>query len=157
MLAVSGTLDATMYGAGTLDEAMNRRSIYFMVKRSQLIPLMMLFDAPDSLQGIGNRPNTTIAPQALAMLNNPHIERYAQNFAGKIAEPAKSSLQAGVTRAYLLALGRAPTPIELPTATTFVESQRSSYAAAGKPDPLVPALADFCQTLFALSEFIYVE
>ena len=53
MLAVSGRLDPTMYGPGTLDERQQRRSVYFTVKRSQLIPMMMLFDAPDALQGIG--------------------------------------------------------------------------------------------------------
>ena len=35
MLAVSGTLDPTLYGPGTLDEGHTRRSIYFMVKRRQ--------------------------------------------------------------------------------------------------------------------------
>ena len=34
MLAVSGLLDRTMYGKGTLDEAMFRRSIYFEIKRA---------------------------------------------------------------------------------------------------------------------------
>ena len=51
MLAVRGTLDATMFGPGTLDEAQRRRSIYFTIKRSQLIPMMMLFDAPDAAAG----------------------------------------------------------------------------------------------------------
>ena len=70
MLAVSGVLDETMFGPGTLDQGMRRRSIYFTVKRSQLIPLMTLFDVPDSLQGLGSRGATTVAPEALAMMNN---------------------------------------------------------------------------------------
>ena len=36
MLAVSGVLDETMFGPGTLDQRALRRSIYFTVKRSQL-------------------------------------------------------------------------------------------------------------------------
>ena len=44
MLSVSGLLDERMFGAGTLDEKMRRRSIYFFVKRSQLVPMMTLFD-----------------------------------------------------------------------------------------------------------------
>ena len=66
MLAASGPLDETMFGPGTLDEGQRRRSIYFTIKRSQLIPLMVLFDAPEPLQGVAARPSTTIAPQALA-------------------------------------------------------------------------------------------
>ena len=53
MLAVRGLLDRRMFGPGTLDEDQQRRSIYFTVKRSQLIPMMVLFDAPDALQGLG--------------------------------------------------------------------------------------------------------
>ncbi|HEV7223138.1 MAG TPA: DUF1553 domain-containing protein, partial [Pirellulales bacterium] len=65
ILSVGGLLDERMFGPGTLDENQKRRSIYFFIKRSKLIPMMVLFDAPDSLSGIGVRPNTTIAPQAL--------------------------------------------------------------------------------------------
>ncbi|MFY8200430.1 MAG: DUF1553 domain-containing protein, partial [Pirellula staleyi] len=42
ILATSGQLDRTLFGAGTLDESMKRRSIYFFVKRSQLIPFMQV-------------------------------------------------------------------------------------------------------------------
>ena len=61
MLAVGGTLDATMFGPGTLDEGHRRRSIYFTIKRSQLIPMLILFDAPDSLQGLGG---AVLAPRS---------------------------------------------------------------------------------------------
>jgi hypothetical protein len=36
ILAVTGALDAKMFGPGTLDPTMKRRSIYFQIKRSQL-------------------------------------------------------------------------------------------------------------------------
>src|SRR5690606_12424068 len=65
LLAVSGALDRTLYGPGTLDQLSPRRSIYFTIKRSEMIPMMQLFDAPDALQGISQRQTTTIAPQAL--------------------------------------------------------------------------------------------
>src|SRR5262249_38315134 len=65
LLAVSDTLEPKMYGPGTLDEGSKRRSIYFTVKRSKLIPMMQVFDAPEALVSLGERPTTTIAPQAL--------------------------------------------------------------------------------------------
>jgi len=57
LLEVGGLLDREMYGPGTLDENMSRRSIYFFIKRSKLIPMMMVFDAPEPLvsQGDGRR------------------------------------------------------------------------------------------------------
>src|SRR5262249_51084247 len=70
LLAIGGMLDTTMYGPGTLDEASRRRSIYFTVKRSKLIPMLQVFDAPEALVSLGERPATTIAPQALLLMNN---------------------------------------------------------------------------------------
>ena len=71
LLAVSGVLDPTMFGPGTLDPASRRRSIYFTVKRSKLIPMLTIFDAPDALGGVGQRPTTTVAPQALYLDEQP--------------------------------------------------------------------------------------
>ena len=93
MLAVSGTLDRTLYGPGTLDEGHTRRSIYFMIKRSKLVPMMQLFDQPEPLVSVGGRPSTTIAPQALAFLNSPHVRGYAhelrQAAAARLREVAR--------------------------------------------------------------------
>src|SRR5262245_17731291 len=47
LLAVSNTLEPTMYGRGTLDENTPRRSVYLTVKRSVPIPILHLFDAPE--------------------------------------------------------------------------------------------------------------
>ena len=58
-------LDKTMYGAGTLKEDMTRRSVYFTIKRSRLIPTMMLLDWPEHLVSIGRRGTTTTAAQWL--------------------------------------------------------------------------------------------
>jgi cytochrome c553 len=147
MLAVSGQLDPTMYGPGTLDESMRRRSLYFFVKRSKLIPMMMLFDWPDSLQGLGQRSSTTVAPQALALMNHPQIRAYAAAFAKEVLPTAKHSLEQAIKDAYNRALARSPDATELADALEFIKSQ----------DQLEPALTSFCQTLFALNEFIYVE
>jgi hypothetical protein len=150
MLAVSGLLDPTMYGPGTLDESMRRRSIYFFVKRSKLIPMMTLFDWPDALQGLGQRSATTIAPQALALMNHPQVRAYAAAFAKNLAPAARASIESAVRNAYATALCRPPDPDELSAAVAFIDDQSK---AAGTD----AALTAFCQTLFALNEFIYVE
>ena len=155
VLAVSGRLDPTMFGAGTLDEGMKRRSVYFFIKRSKLIPMMVQFDAPDSLQGLGLRVNTTVAPQALYMMNNPHVRASAVDFAKKLKPLAEQSPEDAVKAAYATALGRAPSKSELADATGFIHLACTTQG--DKPDKLDSALADFCQVLFGLNEFVYVE
>ena len=156
ILAVSGDLDKKMFGPGSLDEGMKRRSIYFTVKRSRLIPMMTQFDWPDSLQGMGRRVNTTVAPQALLLMNNPHVRDAASNFAKKIT--AGGTDPGGlVARAYRTALGRAPSQAETADGAAFLASQTAAYTADKKPDAQHLAVTDFCQAVFSLNEFIYAE
>ncbi len=79
---------ARMYGPGSLDVEMPRRSVYFFIKRSRLIPMMMLFDWPEHLVSIGQRSTTTTAPQALAMLNSGLARHCAEGFAARVAAGA---------------------------------------------------------------------
>lgn len=157
MLSVSGALDLTMYGPGTLDESHRRRSIYFTVKRSKLVPMMLSFDAPDALAGLGRRGTTTVAPQALTIMNNPHVRSWAIEFVRKIAPAEDADIETALRSAYRRALCRAPDQAELQAATQFVNAQTSAYASAGNAAPRRAALADFCQVLFGLNEFAYVE
>lgn len=157
LLAVSGELDAKMFGAGTLDPASKRRSVYFTVKRSKLIPMMSVFDAPDALGGLGERPTTTIAPQALLLMNNPQVRGWAKSMARRIAPDAKTPVEEAVKSGYVLALSRPPTEEELKESVTFMNEQMESYKATGKGDGREPALVAFCQVLMCLNEFVYVD
>ncbi len=157
MLAVSGLLDETMYGPGSLDESHKRRSIYFTIKRSQLIPSMMLFDGPDSLQGLGQRATTIVAPQALSMLNNPQVHAYARAFAERLQAAKLTTIDETANLAYEIALARPADDVELRESAVFIRAAAESYAAAGREQPETQALADFCQVLFGLNEFIYID
>ena len=159
LLAVSGTLDATMYGPASLEETHNRRSIYLMIKRSKLIPMMQLFDQPEPLVSVGGRPSTTIAPQALMFMNNPQVRLYAHNFAKKLLPAYERSPADAVKQGYLAATSRQPDAGELADAIAFLESQQKSYEAVPNKQAQAKelALADFCQVLFGLNEFVYVE
>ena len=157
MLSVGGLLDERMFGPGTLDESSRRRSIYFTVKRSKLVPMMVLFDAPDALASQGRRPSTVVAPQALAMMNSPHLRQCAEAFARSIQSKGKASLAELARAAYLAALARQPTAAESETAVAFLGEQTASYEAASAKDAQSLALADFCQVLMGLNEFIYID
>jgi mono/diheme cytochrome c family protein len=157
VLAVSGTLDERMFGPGTLDLSQKRRSIYFFVKRSKLIPTMVLFDAPDALQGIDRRPATTVAPQALLLMNSPMVRGCAESFARRISPRDDTPLADAVRSGYLIALGRRPGEAELADSVQFLQEQVDSYRADKKDNARQLALADFCQVLLGLNEFIYVD
>lgn len=153
MLAVAGMLDKTMYGPGTLDQNMRRRSVYFLIKRSELIPMMMLFDWPEHLVSIGRRSVTTTAPQALMFMNSPQARSYAEGFAKRILqEPAEKRLQ----RAYQLAFGREVMDREVQALTAFLEKQKNTYQSQGRGNAEQLAWTDLCQTLMSMNEFIYI-
>lgn len=159
LLFVSGELDVNMFGPGTLEEASRRRSIYFTVKRSRLIPAMQAFDVPEPLVSQGTRPTTTVAPQALMLMNSPHIRSWAAAFAQRLAPHPGSdqTMPEAVSRAYRLALNRVPTERESADAVAFIEEQRSRYRADQTPDARERALTDFAQVMLSLNEFMYVD
>jgi len=157
LLVVSGQLDKTMYGKGTLDERSKRRSVYFFIKRSKLIPSMQLFDSPEPLVSQGQRINTTIAPQALMFMNNTNVREYAAAFARRLITEMDDDMGKVVTAGYLAALGRKPDDRELEATTAFLESQEAAYQQAKQPNPERLALIDFAQTLFSLNELSYLR
>ncbi len=149
ILVVGGLLDDRMFGPGTLDESSRRRSIYFTMKRSKLIPSLIVFDAPDGTTGVGSRPSTTIAPQALHLMNNEQVRAAAKGLAKRVLGDGKASNSDAVTKAYRIALCREPRQQELLDAAAFF----NGYTGAARE----AALADICQVLFCLNEFLYVE
>jgi hypothetical protein len=184
MLAVSGTLNPKMFGpafkAPVVPEAIQarnmkdpypndlkdipatrRRSVYMFHKRVVQQPLMQAFDGPDAQASCGRRETTTVAPQALALLNDRFVRARAMDFARRVEAEEGDSSDAQVRRAWRLALGREPSAEELGTATDFLAArmhQRLTRGPAQSPlETRQLALADLCQSLFALNEFIYVD
>lgn len=154
MLAVSGKLDPTMYGPGSLDQNMTRRSVYFFIKRSQLIPMMMLFDWPEHLGSIGQRSRTTIAPQALMFLNSKQGREYAKGVASRLSS---QSPELAIAEGYRLVLARDPTDHETELAKAFLEKQEAHYREQNLPEPAQLALIDLCQALMSMNEFVYIQ
>jgi hypothetical protein len=115
--------------------------------------MMLLFDAPDAVQGVGVRSTTTIAPQSLMLMNSPIVREWAVGFARRLEPRARASLAEAVRLGYQIALGRPPEDAEEGDAIAFVKAQETAYG----PGRLEPALADFCQVLMGLNEFIYIE
>jgi hypothetical protein len=184
MLAVSGTLNPEMFGPAVKvpippeaiqarnmtdpypkdlkdTPATRRRSVYMFHKRVVQQPLMQAFDGPDAQASCGRRENTTVAPQALALLNDKFVRARSIDFAERVGKEAGAKPEAQVRLAWRLALGREPSAGELESGTAFINArlQQRSTRDSGKPETDLQnlALADFCQAIFALNEFIYVD
>ena len=130
-----------MFGPGTRDENSRRRSIYFTIKRSLLMGSMVAFDLPEPLVSQGSRPTTTVAPQALILMNSPQARKWAEGLAKRIATAGDVKQQ--IARAYAICFHRAPNANELTEGAAFLQQ-------GGTP-------ADYCQVLLSLNEMVYVN
>jgi len=182
MLAVSGKLNTNMHGPavkgpiaaeaiqarnvqdpypGDLKDSSStrRRSVYMFHKRVVQSPLMQAFDGPDAQASCGRRENTTVAPQALALLNDRFVRTRAINFAERIEKEAGGDSAAQARLAWRLGLGREPSSTELESGVAFINAQLQERASRKGDEKTIQqlALADFCQAIFALNEFIYVD
>ena len=141
--------------------ATRRRSVYMFHKRTTQNPLMQAFDGPDATTMCGRRNVTTVAPQALALLNDKFLRDRASDFAKRLLDADESTPEQWVDRAYRLALSRRPTDSERTASVQFLEEQRAARAArdrsASASDVRLRSLADYCQALFSLNEFVYVD
>ncbi|MEQ9379472.1 MAG: DUF1553 domain-containing protein, partial [Pirellulales bacterium] len=155
LLTVSGVMDSSMFGKGTLDVSSARRSIYFTVKRSQLIRILQLFDAPGTMQGIGAREESTVAPQALTLLNSPIIRDFATELANRVAASPDASLGEMIDQAYMIALARPVTNEERLAMTAFIEQQQELRGT--EEDAELLTIRDFCHLLLCTNEFVYID
>ncbi|MBI2826560.1 MAG: DUF1553 domain-containing protein [Planctomycetia bacterium] len=146
-------------------DELRRRSIYTFTKRSLLLPLLTVFDFSDTTAPCAQRNVTTVAPQALALLNNAFVHEQSEAAARRVAADAGADVPARVDRAWWLALSRAPTAAERETAEAHLAAQRERFAAkaaaggsvphGGDPDHM--ALVSLCHVLLNLNEFVYVD
>ena len=88
------------------------------------------------------------------LLNNPQVRAYARSFARRIAADAQTPLDLAIRQGYRIALARDPSPTELADSSAFVNQQLTTYAGSDRRES---ALADFCQVLMCLNEFVYVD
>jgi hypothetical protein len=174
LLAVAGTLDRTLGGtqletgnfAYVTDEASRissryggrRRSIYLPVVRNAVYDFFQAFDFVEPSVPNGKRARTTVAPQALWMLNNPFVAEAARGLAGRLlAEGADEASR--VRRAYRLAYARPATDAEVRDALEYVAAFEVALVSREK-DPTErrrQAWASLCHTLLASNEFVTLE
>lgn len=159
ILSVAGALNTKMFGPPVVSplakderEAMrdlsmwpvtsdatehDRRSVYLFIKRAFRLPLLDTFDAPATDESCPRRESSTVAPQALALMNSEWASDQAARFAKRLS--ASKDL---IGDAWLLALGRQPEAAE--------RAKAQEYLTRNGPERL-------CLLIFNMSEFLYVN
>jgi hypothetical protein len=155
LLQVGGKLEDKMYGPSETNYESGRRSVYLRVKRSELIPFMTMFDAPEPTQSIGDRSSTTLPTQALAVMNSTFVREMATRLQARVAATKPASIEESIARAYEIALGRAPRAEETALMKAYIAGQTTMLG--DKPGAADQAQREFCLALLGLNEFIYVD
>lgn len=139
LLFVAGTLDRSASGAPQpLDDPKNlRRTVYGLVSRPRLDPMLVLFDFPNPSVTSEGRVKTTAPLQRLFLLNSPLILRQSEALAERLSGDKTQQL-------YALLFQREPTPRERERALRFVDQEGAGWA-------------QLAQALMASNEFLYVE
>jgi hypothetical protein len=120
------------------EEDCDVRSLFLIQKRALALPFLQPFDLPDPTTSCGRRDVTTVAPQAMQLLNSRFAERASLAFAARVEREGGDR----IARAVRLALGRDPVPAESERLEAF--AQRRS-------------LAELCRALLNLNEFVVVD
>jgi hypothetical protein len=170
MLAVSGRLSLEMGGRGFFPKLsaevletesrpgfgwgesssaeQSRRSVYIYLKRTLMVPFLETFDYTNTAESVGNRPVTTVAPQALLLLNSEFANEHAVALADRVRREAGPDCSKQIDRLFRLAFGRSPKADETTLAKRLLDRRVQKGA-----DPL----QSLCLVVLNLNEFIYVD
>ena len=134
-----------------------RRSLYVQQRRTQIPTFLTTFDLPRMEPNCIERPQSTVAPQALHLLNDATVHEIAGPFAERlIKETADADAQ--LTRAHWLAFSRAPTMEEMKFANEALRQLKTELGDKATDEAVHKnALTNFCRALFNASEFQYVD
>ena len=177
MLLASGQLDLTRPDHGSVvnqlgdaevgrgldpkkfNTVMTKRSVYLPIIRTVVPEMLQVFDFPEPSNISGQREVTTVATQALYLMNSPFALDQAEEFAKRVL--AKRELDEGVRvdLAYEIALSRKPSSTEREAAVNFATEVATSLASQRQASDIaqLKAWTALCQALYASAEFRYVE
>jgi hypothetical protein len=169
VLAVSGTMNTTMYGPSMypfvprqalegssdpdkiwqpFDETKaSRRTIYTFIKRSMIVPMLEVLDFCDTARSSPKRLNTSVAPQALTLFNGDFVNRQARHLARRLAHDAGPEPRRQIEYAYRLAFARRPTGDETSSMLKFLDDMGGGQSA----------LEQLCRVIFNMNEFVYTD
>ena len=178
LLATAGKLNSEMFGPAVpvrteADGAIvtddspqgNRRSVYLLVRRSQHLTMLDMFDTPVMEVDCPERNESIVPMQALTMFHGPFTENCAQALAQRLLQTCPGNRDQQLQLAYRLLYARAPSDAERGAFGRFLESfaQESlaeSWATASEGEREMArdrALAQIALVWLNSNEFLYVH
>ena len=161
MLSVGGALELQMRGATfpaslTTDVGFRfqapRRSVYVPVFRCSLPELFEVFDFANPSMVTGRRDVSTVAPQALFMMNHPFVSAQARLTAERLLSESQMTTTNRIEQAYLEILGRGATATEIDLSQEFLTSISDETE-----NSQVDAWTQIIQSMFSTIEFRYIR
>jgi len=150
LLAVSGRLSQAVGGPSI--KAVNsagatERTLYGFIDRQDLPSLYRTFDFPDPSATSPRRDTTTVAPQALYLMNHPLVLTAARDVLERPELARELDTELRIDRLTRLLYGRPPTGEELRLAKDYL----------GKDPQPAPLWERYVQALMLANEFVYVD
>jgi len=135
-----------------------RRSVYLAQRRTEPTTLLESFDLPPMSPNCLERNTSTVAIQALHLLNNGMVENLAEIFAQRVTNEVGVGPDKQIEGAYWIALSRPPTEdekVESLRAFGRIKSMQKSAKSAQAVEQA--ALASFCHALVNSAAFLYID
>jgi cytochrome c553 len=133
-----------------------RRSVYLPLLRTLTPRSLEVFDFAEQGLVVGSRDTTTVATQALYLLNDPFVQQQANALAKSLTQ-ASLDESSRVNTAYQRALSRPASDKENERATSYIRDYEGAARKDGVSDPNAAAWSSFCQALLASAEFRFVR
>ena len=151
----------------TTAPAVNRRSVYLQMRRKMPMTMLDTFDLPIMDPNCESRTASTVAPQALFLLNDDFVVQNGRALADRVRKEKPGNAREQVRRAWLLTQGRAPLPAEEDRFLMMLSEQAEhlrDYAEkhplpkdSPAPDTQREAFGSLCQALLSSNRFLYLE
>ncbi|QDU80173.1 Planctomycete cytochrome C [Polystyrenella longa] len=176
VLAVAETLDREMGGnllnvdnrafvfnhesKENVDYDFGRRSIYLPVIRNHLHPVFSLFDYADASVLNGDRQTSTVATQALFLMNSPFLEEQTTAYANWLIAQ-ESEVPARTNLLYVKSYGRLATTEEQERVQNFLaefpDVWKSDHPDAEESAVTAATWQALCHAVLAANEFTYLR
>jgi cytochrome c553 len=138
-----------------------RRSIYVLHRRKEIPTLLENFDFPNMTPNCIERTTSTVATQALTLMNGGQGYELAQAFARRAKRAAGSDSSRQIDWIWLAAFSRPATPGEKSLCRESLAHMTRVWAGQNRSDrgesPSGRALATFCHTILNSAGFLTVD
>ncbi len=176
LLAVSGRLNLKPGGPAEHDSSSPRRMLYLNVSRGDRAGFAALFDGANASIHVEKRTLSTVAPQALFLMNNNLVAESARLLANRQEITALDKPEDRIQALYHLVFGREATPEEIDMGLRFIregEAGTPAYPAeppsangsagaspsqaSASPSQGLGPWESYAQALLLSNEFLFVD